>query len=96
LLLSCVEVPYVISSAIMAVSDPSILENVSQRLEYLLSRAQKIKTNASANSFLPVAEFSGEKGLPPLDVSPKVQAAAVEVVARRVFQLLVVSRKEAR
>jgi hypothetical protein len=74
----------------MAVPETTVLEDVSNRLELLLEKARAIKSANPTDAFLPVAEFSGEDGMLPKDVGPKVHAAAVEVAARRIFQTIVV------
>jgi hypothetical protein len=74
----------------MAVTDPSVLQQVSEKLEKLLQKAHSIRPSNSIHSALPASEFNGESGIPVGDVGIKVHFAAVEVAARQALQVLVV------
>ncbi len=74
----------------MAVPDPTVLEDVSHQLHVLTQRALAIKPSNSIEPSLPVSEFSGVNGLPVKDGGYKAHAVAIEVAARRIFQILVV------
>jgi hypothetical protein len=74
----------------MAVIDPPSVEDVQRRFDLLLARANEIKPSSAIEPHLPTSAFTGHLGLVPDEKSSKSHSTAVEIVARRVFQVQVV------
>jgi hypothetical protein len=71
--------------AAMTASIP-LLEEVKQRLQELLEKARQLKSSPSIEPPLPVANFTGELGLPPRNVSSKLHQSTVEIAAKQALQ----------
>lgn len=75
----------------MAVSpDPPALQDVTEQLKALLERARGLRNSCTIDPALPAAEFEGDRGLPPSDVSQKAHFAAVDIATKRIFQSRIV------
>lgn len=70
----------------MAAADPSLVNDVFNRLQNLLQRASEIKPTNDIEPPLPSAAFAGDLGLPPDDGNAKSHSTVVEIAARRIFE----------